>query len=138
MSNVSNNYDDIIALPHHRSERHPHMPLQDRAAQFAPFAALTGFGDAVDETARLTQERIDLTESERAQIDLQLQELDARLGEDPAVHIVYFRQDPLKDGGEYVTAVGRVRRLDRVRQTILLDDGTEVYFTDIYALSGDY
>ena len=130
-------YDDIIDLPHHVSVRHPQMAQQDRAAQFAPFAALTGYGDAVDETARLTESRIELTESEREQIDLRLQELEAHLADGPVVHLVYFRQDPLKDGGEYVTVIGRVRKFERLRQELVMDDGSRIYFSDIYEIGGE-
>ena len=130
-------YDDIIGLPHHVSEKHAHMPVPDRAAQFAPFAALTGYGDRIDETARLTDERIELTESERERLDLRLQQLEAALSDEPAVQIIYFRQDPLKSGGEYLTAVGRVRRLDRLRGTVTMDNGTEIEFEDIYEIGGE-
>ena len=113
------------------------MPVPDRAAQFAPFAALTGYGDQIDETARLTDERIELTESERERLDLRLQQLEAALSDEPAVQIIYFRQDPLKSGGEYLTAVGRVRRLDRLRGTVTMDNGTEIEFEDIYEIGGE-
>ncbi len=130
-------YDDIINMPHHVSDRHPHMPVGDRAAQFAPFAALTGYGDQIDETARLTEDRLELTESERGRIDIRLQQLEQSLADGPAVQLIYFRQDPIKSGGAYLTAVGRVRRLDRLRQTLVMDDGTEIDFSDIYEIGGE-
>ena len=92
-------YDDIINLPHHQSKVRPHMSVSDRAAQFAPFAALTGYGDAIRETERLTDRKIELSESQIAELDLRLGELLARIDEKPKVTITYFIADERKAGG---------------------------------------
>ena len=89
-------YDDIINLPHHRSAKRPHMSVHDRAAQFAPFAALTGYGDAIDETRRLTCDRPEPGEAELAELDAALSELLARIGERPQVEATYFVPDEKK------------------------------------------
>ena len=129
-----NPYDDIIDLPHHVSTVHPQMSPQARAAQFSAFAALTGFGDVIDETARRTAPKRELDESEKAELDRKLCAVAARLPEKPAVRIEYFIPDTKKDGGEYVVRSGRVVRIASVRKTLTLDDGTVIPFMDIVGL----
>jgi hypothetical protein len=119
-------YDDIIHLPHHRSAKHPAMPLADRAAQFSPFAALTGYDAAVKETARLTDRRIELDEDEKAALDETLRALVQRIDQRPEVRLTYFRPDEKKDGGAYVTAVGKLKRVDTLTRTLLLEDGRKI------------
>ena len=104
-------YDDIIHLPHHVSQNHPQMPMLDRAAQFAPFAALTGYEAAVGETARLTAERRELDPQEAEELNRRLSELVARLPDHPEVTVEYFVPDNRKAGGAYVTMTGRVRHI---------------------------
>ena len=130
-------YDDIIRLPHHVSARHPHMPIADRAAQFMPFKALSGYEDDITEETRLTQQRIELTEGEQELLDQQLQLLGERLAEErPEVRVVCFVPDARKDGGAYQTLRGRVKKLDPVEGVMLLDDGRRVRFADIYSIEG--
>ena len=124
-------YDDIIDLPHHVSTVHPQMPLQARAAQFSAFAALTGFGDVIDETARKTVPKRELDESEKAELDWKLGAVTARLAGKPVVRIEYFIPDARKDGGEYVVKSGAVVRISPVRKTLTLDDGTVIPLRDI-------
>jgi hypothetical protein len=119
-------YDDIIHLPHHRSAKHPAMPQADRAAQFSPFAALTGYDAAVKETARLTDRRIELDEDEKAALDETLRALVQRIDQRPEVRLTYFRPDEKKDGGAYVTAVGKLKRVDTLTRTLLLEDGRKI------------
>lgn len=114
-------YEDIIALSHHRSAIHAPMSVTDRAAQFSPFAALTGYGDALDETARLTQERIELDEYEKARLDATLQQIRARLNEHPPVTLTYFCPDEQKAGGAYLTLTGRVKKLDESENALICD-----------------
>lgn len=114
-------YEDIIALSHHRSAIHAPMSVTDRAAQFSPFAALTGYGDALDETARLTQERIELDEYEKARLDATLQQIRARLNEHPPVTLTYFCPDGQKAGGAYLTLTGRVKKLDEAENALICD-----------------
>lgn len=124
-------YDDIIDLPHHVSKTHPPMPLTDRAAQFAPFAALTGHNAAVKETARLTKERIELDENCKAAINRQLMLLKEQADKEPDVSVTYFVKDAKKSGGAYVSASGRVKRVDEYKRLVLLADGTKIPIDDI-------
>ena len=117
-------YDDIINLPHHVSENHPQMSMQARAAQFSPFAALSGHGDAIRETERLTDAQRDLDEDVVAGINRTLQEIQSQ--DHPEVSIVYFQPDSRKDGGAYVSARGRVKRIDQVSGTLVLTNGNEI------------
>ena len=115
------NYEDIIGLPHHVSQRHPHMPVSDRAAQFAPFAALTGYGDVIKETARQTEERPELSEDERAALDYKLHAVLSIPGQKPEITITYFVPDPRKSGGAFRKAAGRIRREDEAENRIILE-----------------
>lgn len=124
-------YDDIICLPHHRSKKHAPMPLIDRAAQFSPFAALTGHDAAIRETARLTDRKIELDEYEIAVLDTMLQKIKEQLKEQPEVTFTYFQPDIRKEGGEYRTVTGNVKKMDEYVKTILLKDGTRILIEDI-------
>lgn len=123
---MSGPYDDIIDLPHPTSTRHPRMSMANRAAQFSPFAALTGYEEAVQETARLTVTRPELTEEEKAHLDAKLQALAEKIGEHPNVSLAYFQPDERKAGGAYVTAGGTVKKLDRHSGMVILDDGRKI------------
>ena len=132
---MSGNYDDIIALPHPEPRTHPRMSLHDRAAQFSPFAALTGHSAAIAETGRLTDSRITLDESEMARVDAALQRLRELLPQEPAVSITYFVPDERKAGGSYQTVTGTVRRIDTVNGILLLTDRREVPIADIFDIT---
>ena len=119
-------YDDIIALPHPISGRHRRMSAVDRAAQFAPFAALTGYAAAVKETARETEAFMELAEDEAAALDRQLRLLEERVQNRPWVVLTCFQPDQRKAGGAYVEVQGRVKRLDSTAGTITLEDGREI------------
>lgn len=119
-------YDDMINLPHHQSEKHAHMDLIDRAAQFSPFAALTGFEDAILETGRITDSRIELEEDEKERLDIHFRKLRECLKEQPLVEICYFEADIFKEGGSYVTSTKRVKRIDENARKIVLVDGTSI------------
>lgn len=129
-------YDDIINLPHHVSVVHPHMSLYDRAAQFAPFKALTGYEDDISETARLTFERVELDEERIAQLDAQLRVLEEHLAEAPVVTVTFFCPDERKDGGSYEVVTGAVRKVDAVRRVLVLAE-CEVAIEDIYSIKGE-
>lgn len=129
-------YDDIIHLPHHRSQTHPPMPLQDRAAQFAPFAALTGYGAALHETARLTEQRAELTESEKAALDRRLQLLSDRLADRPEITVTYFRPDERKEGGAYVTVTDTAKKIDAYERVLVLQSGLCIAIDRICAMDG--
>lgn len=123
-------YEDIIHLSHHVSPKRPQMSLHDRAVQFAPFAALTGHEEAVKETARLTDNRIELDENEIQLLDQKLQYLEAQ-SEAPVVEITYFLPDQRKSGGEYIEVQGRLKRIDPYSHSLRMEDGTEIPITDI-------
>ena len=132
---MSGNYDDIIALPHPEPRTHPRMSLHDRAAQFSPFAALTGHSAAIAETGRLTASRITLDESEIARVDAALQRLRELLPQAPAVSITYFVPDERKAGGSYQTITGKVKRIDTVNGVLLLTDQRAIPIPDILAVA---
>ena len=131
---MSTPYDDMLHLPHHVSKKHPQMSAQDRAAQFSPFAALTGYDAAVQETARLTDRRIELDEGEKAAIDQRLTLVQDRLPEPTEVTITYFLPDKRKAGGAYVSVTGTVKKLDDYERTVVLCDGTSVPIDNILCL----
>lgn len=130
-------YDDIINMPHHVSMTRSHMSALDRAAQFSPFAALTGHDAAIKETARLTNERIDLDESSRELLDEKLLILQEHLEEQPKVSITYFKQDEKKSGGEYQSVTNKIIKLNEYENTILLEDGTIIPIKDVYFMEGN-
>lgn len=123
---MSGPYDDIIDLPHPTSTRHPRMPMANRAAQFSPFAALTHYEDAVQETARQTVARPELTEEEKSHLNAELQALAEKISEHPTVSLTYFQPDERKAGGAFVTAEGAAKKLDRHTGMVLLDDGRKI------------
>lgn len=124
-------YDDIIYLPHHVSRNHPQMPLRDRATQFAPFAALTGYEAALGETARLSVERRELDVQEAEELNRRLVALIARLSERPEVTIEYFVPDERKSGGAYVSVTGVVRHISVSERLLVMEDGTEIPMEDV-------
>lgn len=134
-------YDDIIDLPHPVSKRHPQMPLSDRAAQFAPFAALTGHDEAIKETARLTDSFVELSEEQREKLDKRLQMLLAEIEEEPLreheIQVTYFQPDARKDGGAYVSVSGNVKKVDGYRRQILFTDGTALPMDNLISIEGE-
>ena len=130
-------YDDIIDLPRPVSAAHPPMPLASRAAQFAPFAALTGFDAAIQETARLTEARIELDETERAALNARLQLLQRRSAARPTVRITRFVPDPRKAGGRYEAVAGVVRRIVPAEGSLILEGGARIALEDIIAIEGE-
>jgi hypothetical protein len=131
---ISHRYDDIIDLPHHVSEKHPHMPMLDRAAQFSPFAALTGYDAAIVETARLTDQKRELTEEQKQVISKGLHELQKRIKNDPLVTVTFFKPDDRKSGGAYRTVTGNAKKVDAYLDMLLLTDGTAIPFDSILSL----
>ena len=131
---MNNRYNEIINLPHHVSKTRPQMPMSDRAAQFAPFAALTGYDSAIKETGRLTDERIELDEEALAALDRKYQLLIETLDDAPEVTIIYFQPDERKAGGQYVSATGTVKKVDTFGRRILLQDGTRIPLDSVYDL----
>lgn len=134
---MSGKYDDILNLPHHVSASRPHMPAADRAAQFAPFAALTGYDAAVRETARQTDARLELDECEKEALNDKLRVLDEHLENAPEVTVTYFRPDDRKAGGAYVTVSGAVRKIDGYARVVVLADGGRIPIDEIAGLDSD-
>ena len=130
-------YPGMLHLPHPVSQKHPHMSRLDRAAQFSPFAALSGYEAALQEAGRLTEERIELAEGEKEEIRCRLQAVQDAVARHPEITVVYFVPDEKKEGGSYVTAVGRVKRLDEFSRTLLFQDGRSVPLDEIVDLRGD-
>ena len=130
-------YEDIINLPHHVSKTRPQMSLIERAAQFSPFSALDGYDDAVDETARLTDRQAALSDDARTELDRKMQFLKDMISLHPEVTAVYFLPDLKKDGGAYLTAIGRVKKLDDFERAMVFDDGSVIPYDSILAISGE-
>lgn len=134
---MSGNYDNIINLPHHVSPTRTPMPMEDRAAQFSPFAALTGYDDAVRETARLTGRRIELDEYEKAAVNEKLLYLSRHIRELPRACITYFVPDEKKSGGRYETKSGRVKKLDEYNGQLLMEDQTLIPVKEVLEILVD-
>lgn len=131
------NYDDIINLPHHVSATRPHMSMMDRAAQFSPFAALTGYDAAIKETGRLTDENLDLDEEALNSLNMKFQILVDNLFDEPEVTFTYFKPDERKTGGAYIEVTGIVKKVDDFNRIILLRNGTKIPMDDIVCIEGD-
>lgn len=127
-------YDDIINLPHYASSKHPRMSRENRAAQFSPFAALTGYDAEIEETARLTDEKIELDEDRVNEINARLQYIKDNIEENPEITVEYFIPDEKKSGGAYVTLNDRVRIIDEYERTIVFVSGKRINIDDIYRI----
>ena len=134
---MNGKYDEIMGLPHPVSKPRPQMPRSDRAAQFAPFAALTGYDAAIKETGRLTDERIELDVEALSALDMKYQLLMEALDEAPEVTITYFQPDERKAGGKYVSAVGTVKKIDDFERRITMRDGTRIPMDDVLSIDGE-
>ena len=130
-------YRDIINLAHHVSKKHPRMSMEARSAQFAPYAALAGYGESLVETARLTSERLEIDESVKAIIDLKLQMIRENIKDKPFISFIYFIPDHKKSGGKYVTKTGSVIKIDEYRNILVLEDKTEIPVSEIIEISGE-
>ena len=128
-------YEDMIYLEHHVSKKHPQMSVHDRAAQFSPFAALTGHGEAIAETARLTDRKIELDDYEKLKLDEKLFILQEKIKETPEVYITYFCPDTKKDGGTYLTVSQRLKKIDSVERILVMVDGMKIKMEDVLDIS---
>lgn len=131
-----NDYSDIMDLPHHRSTKHAHMAVSDRAAQFSPFAALAGYEAAVKETARRTEERIELSEEAFHQLNEKLHMIRRERKACADVQITYFIQDGKKPGGSYATVAGTVEKIDEYEQVLVMEDKTRIPMAEIRSIEG--
>ena len=136
-SENNHKYDDIIGLPHHVSATRPRMSMIDRAAQFSPFQALTGYGAAIQETGRLTDRKIELSEDERIVLDMKQQILLYNIRERPDVSITYFIPDERKDGGSYVTVTGNVKKIDDYQRLLILTDRAQIPLDEIVDIESE-
>ena len=132
MSNYDEHkYDDIINLPHHVSKLHPRMSIQNRAAQFAPFSALTGYDSEIREIVRLTDKKIELEDEMKEEINRKLQEIKKDVSKGINVNFTYFIKDKLKEGGAYITTYGIVKKIDEANRIVVLDTQEEIPIDDI-------
>ena len=134
---LKHTYEDILDRPHHVSGKHPRMSMRDRAAQFSPFAALTGHGAAIRETERLTERRIDPDEDEREILDRKLRMLQGLQEARPKITICYFKPDERKEGGAYVTYTGRLKKIDAFKRSLIFEDKTELPIGQVVAMDGE-
>jgi len=130
-------YDDMIGLGHHISKTHPPMARINRAAQFASFDALTGFGAAIQEAGRETEEKLELSEDMIDMIDARLAVVQQHIKEQPNIAVTYFLPDDKKSGGRYVTVSGNVRMLDGIEHAIIMADRTKIPIEDVRYIEGD-
>jgi len=137
MTDAETKYADIIHLPHHTSPTRPRMSECDRAAQFSPFAALTGYDAAVSETGRLTEIKAELSEDEKSILNEKIQMILDHLDREPFVTVTYFVPDAKKAGGAYVEAAGVVRQIDEYERTVVVEDGTQIPIRQIRSIEGD-
>ena len=131
------NYEDIINLPHHTSSKHPRMSIESRAAQFAPFSALTGYEEAVRETARITDDRIDIDEGLKLFLNDRLQIILDNIKDKPEVTFTYFIYDKSKSGGKYVTIKGNVNKIDMTNGYVILTDKTIFPINEIISITSN-
>ena len=130
-------YSDIINMPHHVSNNRPQMSIRDRAAQFAPFAALTGYDDAVRETARQTNQKIELLDEQVAILNEKILFLIEKIKDNLEITITYFIPDKKKEGGAYTTVKGIVKKIDEYNKIIIMNYGREIMMDSIFDLQGD-
>lgn len=130
-------YSDIINLPHHVSKTRPQMSMLDRAAQFSPFAALTGYDAAIKETGRLTDEKIELDEDTKAALDMKQAYFMEMIDEQPEITIIYFLPDARKAGGSYVTVTGNLKRFDEYERLLILTNGKKIPMDAIINIESD-
>ena len=134
---MSKNYDDIINLPHFESKKHPRMSLEARSAQFAPFAALNGYEDAVKETARLTEKRIEIDDGLKQILNNKLQYILENNDITPNVIFTYFLSDKRKSGGKYIEKAGNIKKIDHINGYVILKDKSKIKIDDIINITSD-
>lgn len=134
---MDKNYDDIINLPHYISKKHPQMSIEARSAQFAPFSALTGYDEAIKETARLTDKRIEIDDGLKIILNNKLQYVLEKIKLKPEIIFTYFVYDDKKIGGKYVEKIGVVKKIDMVEQYVMLIDKTKIPILEIINITGE-
>ena len=134
---MSGKYDDMLHLPHPTSAKHPRMPISERAANFSPFAALTGHAGAIAETARLTKQKMELDEDTKAELDRRQAVLLEHIAEQPEITVTWFQPDERKDGGAYFTTTGRLKKINEMNRVLILLDGTSIPLEDVADLESN-
>ena len=134
---MSGPYDDIIHLSHPTSKNRPRMSIHDRAAQFSPFAALSGHAAAIAETARLTDRKLELDEDTKAELDRRQAILLEHISERPEITVTWFRPDERKEGGAYITTTGHLKKLDEAERILILTDDTRIPLEAVVSLESD-
>ena len=129
-------YEDIVNLPPHISKKHPQPTMLERAARFAPFAAITGYEEMVLEEARVTEERIELDEGTLAMLNEKLNIIHDSLDSEPVIQITYFEPDKKKSGGAYISVTGTVKRIDEYERLVIMSDGKKIRIDEIFGLEG--
>lgn len=135
--NTSEKYNDIINLPHHKSKTRKQMSMIDRAAQFSPFAALTGHEDAINETGRIVYEKTDLDENAKSVLNEKLQMISDFINDSPVITVTYYKPDIRKKGGAYVSYTGNVIKIDINRRVLVFSDMSEIIIDDISEIESD-
>lgn len=136
-NNDEHRYDDILNLPHHTSPTRPRMSAINRAAQFSPFAALTGHSEAIKETARPTDKKIEMDEYAKSVLDMKQRILTEKIDEHPEVTVTYFKPDEQKSGGEYLVITGEFKKINEYERVLILTDGKHISFDDIYDIESE-
>ena len=133
-----NKYENIINLQHYELKNHKRMSMESRAAQFSPFAALTGYSESIKETARLTKDKIILSEDMKSKLNMKLQMIEEHIKEQPEINVLYFVKDKKKSGGEYKKYTGKVRRIDIIEKKIVFVDKTTISLFDILNIKANF
>ena len=135
---MSGKYDDMLHLPHPTSVRHPRMPISERAAMFSPFAALSGHAGAIAETARLTDQKMELDEDTKAELDRRQTVLLEHISEQPEITVTWFQPYERKDGGAYLTIIGRLKKLNEIQRVLVLVVGTKIPLDDVVEIESNW
>ena len=131
-------YEDIINIPRHISKTRPEPSIADRAARFSPFAAISGYEDMVREAARETEERVEITDATKEQLNEKLNMIAEHLNEEHEVTITYFEPDKKKSGGAYISTTGVVKRIDELKRIVVMKNNKKIRIDDIYTLDSDF
>ena len=134
---MSGKYDDIINLPHHVSETHPQMSMRNRAAQFSPFAALSGHSDAIHETARYTDDFQGVDESNVEALNQKIAMILDKINEHPQITITYFKPDEKKEGGSYTLKMGNIKRVEDYEHVLQFPDNEKIPIQSIFNIDGE-
>lgn len=134
---IKNSYKDIINMPRHISSKHPQMSVYDRSAQFSPFQALTGYGNAINEVGRQVKRKIELDDSQKDIINKKIFYINENLNKKIEIKITHFVKDKTKDGGEYQTVKGVVKRIDEYNKEIIFEDKTKILIENIITINSE-